>query len=426
MMFDAPIFRFLLLLGLAFFFGLAFEEFYGRSDAKRPGGVRSFPLLALVGGLLYRLDPSRLLPFCAGLLVLGALLAIYYARRVGDVDARGEPNVGLVVPACNLLAFALGPTALAAPPWVAVGASVAAVLLLTAREQLHALARRIELGEIVTAGTFLLITGLVLPLLPDQPVTTLSTLTPQSVWLAVIAVCTVSYASYLLQRYVAPAGAGLWVAVLGGFYSSTATTVVLARRAAAEPVTALEAQTGIILATAVMYLRMLVIILVFNVPLALALAPAMIGLSLAGLLMAALRWHWHAGAARGTGAPRPPGNPLELWAALVFAALFVAVSLASAWARQHFGAAGVYALGAIVGVTDVDPFVLSLAEHGASQIPLTEAAVAILIAASSNNVLKACFAAAFAGRRASLAPAAALGVLALAGVAAGARLAGWW
>jgi uncharacterized membrane protein (DUF4010 family) len=94
---------------------------------------------------------------------------------------------------------------------------VAAVLLLTAREELHGFARRIELAEIVNAGRFLLLTGFILPLRPNSAVTDLTSITPYQVWLAVIAVCTVSYASYLLQRYVAPSGAGLLTAVLGGF-----------------------------------------------------------------------------------------------------------------------------------------------------------------------------------------------------------------
>jgi uncharacterized membrane protein (DUF4010 family) len=128
--------------------------------------------------------------------------------------------------------------------------------------------RQIEVGEIVTAGKFLILTGLVLPFLPNEPVTRLTEVTPHQVWLAVLAVCIVSYASYLLQRYVALAGGGLWVAVLGGLYSSTATTVVLARRARAEPTTLQQAQTGIILATSVMYLRLLVIIAIFDRPLA--------------------------------------------------------------------------------------------------------------------------------------------------------------
>jgi uncharacterized membrane protein (DUF4010 family) len=191
--------------------------------------------LALGGGLLYLLDTTHLLPLSVGLLILGAWLTCYYWRHVEEIDPEGRPNVGLMVPICNVLAYLLGPIALAEPPWMAIGVTVAAVLLLTAREKLHGFARRIETGEIVTAGKFLILTGLVLPFLPNEPVTGLTEVTPHQVWLAVLAVCSVSYASYLLQRYVAPPGGGLWVAVLGGLYSSTATTVILARRARTEP-----------------------------------------------------------------------------------------------------------------------------------------------------------------------------------------------
>jgi uncharacterized membrane protein (DUF4010 family) len=283
-----PIASFLLLLGLGFFFGLAFEEFHAQGGQVRPGGVRSFPLLALAGALLYRLDENRLLPLSVGLLVLGAWLTCYYRRHVEETDPEGHPNVGLMVPICNVLAYLLGPTALAEPPWVAISVTVAAVLLLTARDKLHGFARRLEIGEIVTAGKFLILTGLVLPFLSNEPVTRLTEITPHQVWLAVLAVCTVSYASYLLQRYVAPHGSGLWVAVLGGLYSSTATTVVLARRTRAEPAMLRQAQTGIILATSVMYLRLLAIIAMFDRPLAGALAPILLALAVLGIVLAGL------------------------------------------------------------------------------------------------------------------------------------------
>ncbi|MBO0718401.1 MAG: hypothetical protein J2P55_13845, partial [Rhizobiales bacterium] len=143
-----------LLLGLSFFLGLAFEDFFAQAPRRRPGGIRTFPMLALAGGVLYLLDPSRFIPFTGGLLVLGALLIIYYRAYVGAVDEQGEPNVGIVVPILNIHAYLLGAVALALPPWVAVTMTVIAVLLLTGREQLHALARRVEIKEIVTAGQF--------------------------------------------------------------------------------------------------------------------------------------------------------------------------------------------------------------------------------------------------------------------------------
>src|SRR5215469_11346797 len=231
-----------LLLGLSFFLGLAFEDFFAQSTQRRPGGIRTFPMLALTGGVLYLLDPTRFIPFTAGLLVLGSWLIIYYRAYVGAADEQGEPTVGIVVPVLNVHAYLLGAAALALPPWVAVTMTVVAVLLLTGREQLHALARRVELKEIITAGQFLVLTGIVLPLLPNQPVTTLTPITPRQVWLALVVVCTFSYVSYLAQRYWAAGAGGLWMAALGGLYSSTATTVVLARQAKAQPALRRQAQ----------------------------------------------------------------------------------------------------------------------------------------------------------------------------------------
>ena len=389
---NAPPITLLMLLGLGFFFGLAFEEFYATANQKRPGGIRTFPLLALTGALLYRLDPTRLVPLAAGLLVLGIWLACYYWRRLDETDVEGFPNVGLVVPVCNVLAYLLGPVALAEPTWVPVGMTVAAVLLLTARPELHRFARRVELAEIVNAGRFLLLTGFALPLLPDTPVTDLTPITPHQVWLAMVAVCTVSYASYLLQRYVAPPGGGLLVALLGGLYSSTATTLVMARQVRADPDALRTSDAGIILATSVMYLRLLVVILVFNRALAMALLAPLVGLF--GLALAvALGWYFLGRRGAHSNAPAAaPGNPLELTTAATFAGLFVIISIATAWATQRFGSAGTYALAAIVGVSDIDPFVLNLAQGDASHITVATGASAILIAASSNNVVKAVYA----------------------------------
>jgi hypothetical protein len=81
-----------LLLGLSFFLGLAFEDFFARTDAQRPGGIRTFPMLALAGGVLYLFDPARFLPFTGGLLVLGAWLVIYYRERVQERNGRGNPT----------------------------------------------------------------------------------------------------------------------------------------------------------------------------------------------------------------------------------------------------------------------------------------------------------------------------------------------
>jgi len=408
-----------LLLGLSFFLGLAFEDFFARTHTQRPGGIRTFPMLALGGGVLYLFDPAHFIPFTAGLLVLGAWLAIYYRELLREHDGPDEPNVGLVILVLNIHAYLLGAIALALPPWVAVATTVTSVLLLTGREQLHNLARRIEIKEIITAGQFLVLTGIILPLLPSEPVTTLTSITPRQAWLALIAVCSISYASYLAQRYWSPKAGGLWMAALGGLYSSTATTVALARQAGSGDGDG-ELQAGITLASGVMYLRILAIVAVFNGILAWRLALPLCGLSLVALLICALQY-WRAKRTSPRQMRTKPlptgGNPLALGSAALFSALFILVSLLSTWVKSQFGVSGLYSLAAVVGITDVDPFVLNLAQGGASGTPAETLAAAILIASSSNNILKAVYAAVFAGRRAVAGSAAALVFLALAGVA---------
>jgi uncharacterized membrane protein (DUF4010 family) len=177
---------------------------------------------------------------------------------------------------------------------------------------------------------------------------------------------------------------------LGGLYSSTATTVVLAREAKTGAVTRQHAQAGITLATAIMYLRILVVVAFFNFGLARVLAPWLCCLSLAGLVICAVQYRLGKAPiadkrAEPSNTQRFATNPLELGPAAIFAALFIVVSLVSNWAKAEFGTSGIYSLAAIVGVTDIDPFVLNLAQGGTTGLSESALAAAILIAASSKR-----------------------------------------
>jgi uncharacterized membrane protein (DUF4010 family) len=403
--------RFALLIGLSLFFGFAFEEFYSGELPRRPGGVRTFPLLALAGGGLYLIEPRYGAAFIAGLLIVGAWIYAY-VRRQGKTDSNGVEGA-FVVPICNLLAFALGAIALTQPLWLSVGIAVAAVLLLGGRRTLHDWAARVSGQEIVTAGQFLILVGVVLPLLAGRPPIPYTTVTPFGVWLAVVAVSSISYASYLLERFVFPSSGTIVTSLLGGLYSSTATITVLARRAFDEGMTA-EIEAGMIAATAMMYLRVLVVCSIFNLTLGKALAIPMLALAaIAGAFAA-----WRFRSAKPSSPTTDFPNPLQIWTALIFALLFVAVSMLATLAQTHLGRSGVFALAGIVGVTDIDPFVLSLAQGGAAGIGVTTAAAAIVIATSSNNVLKAVYTLFFSRGRAGAGPAIALGALAALGLVA--------
>lgn len=402
--------RFALLLGLSLFFGFAYEDFYS-GETRRPGGVRTFPLLALAGGMLYAVEPNHAIAFTAGLLIVGAWAYAYLREQF----AAAEPvEQGFVAPICNVLAYMLGAIALTQPLWICVAVAVLGVLLLGWKRTLHQWAAQVPSEEIETAGKFLVLVGIVLPLLAGRPTIPYTSITLFGVWLAVIAVSGISYVSYLLQRYVFPRGGVLLTSVLGGLYSSTATTVVLARRARDEGMSA-EFEAGIAAATGMMYLRIVVVCAIFSLQLGkMLLIPLLVPCALL-LIFAWLRGRYGTFTEVRGRAP----NPLQLSTALIFAALMVAISVITAVVQEHLGRAGVYGLAAVVGVTDIDPFVLSLAQGGIAKLGIATAALAIVIATSSNNVLKAVYAAAFSRRRESAIPAGALLAAALGGLAIG-------
>ncbi len=407
--------RLALLLALAFFLGLAFEEVYKRNETAVPGGVRTFPLVALGGALLYLVEPHHAFAYCVGLLALAAWISIFLR-----VD-RSQPGTSrtLVIPATNLLVYAIGPVALSEPVWVSIGATVAAVLLVGRREEMHGFARLVPPDEILTAGKFLILAGIILPLIPDIRLIPAAPLTPYRVWLAVVAISGLSYLTYLVQRYLPVKGGALFPALLGGAYSSTAATVVLAKRQREAAAPRAELSAGIVAATMVMYLRLAIVVALFSRPLAASLAPALALLFAAAGLLA--WWEWRR-AERGNPADLaiPAANPLQLTTALVFAALFVAISLATVWVEKLFGRTGIFTLAAVVGASDIDPFVLNLAQGGAPGMSGSAVSAAILIAASANNLAKSGYAIGFGSLARTLRPALMLTVLAVLGFAAAA------
>ncbi len=399
-----------LLLGLSFFLGLAFEEISPEESSHGPGGVRTFPLLSLSGAAFSVLDPKYLSVFSVGLLVLGLLLFAYYRNAIASPGLKEQPS--LLVPVSFLLAYLMGPITLKEPHWVPISLTVASVFFLGARERLHHLAETVPRSEILTVGKFLVLTGIILPILPDHPVTRFLSVTPYQVWKAAVVVSSLSYGSYLVQKILSPKGGFLLAAIMGGFYSSTAATVLLSRRGKEDPSAFREINSAIILANSLMYLRIGLILFLMNPPVARYLAWPLGALFVAGIVVALLVY------LGGEHKPvdsehRLKSNPLELNSAFFFAASYVVISFITVWVRGHFGPSGIYTLAGLVGVTDIVPFILSVAQEGQNS-PMTLVFASIMIAASSNNVIKAAYTAMFWGFRPGLAS-----IIALLGLSVG-------
>jgi uncharacterized membrane protein (DUF4010 family) len=107
---------------------------------------------------------------------------------------------------------------------------------------------------------------------------------------------------------------------------------------------------------------------------------------------------------------------LELRAALGFAALFVTMVVATHLAVSYLGKAGVFSLAALMGVTDVDPFIMGMTQTAGINTPLGVAAAAILIAAASNNLVKGIYSFFLSDRQTGVLSLCLLAALAVAGL----------
>lgn len=380
-----------LVLVLALFVGLEREEHKQREAAYAFGGIRTFPLIALVSYALALLSAPGLLPWATGLAVVGALLMLSYYHKL----CQGPP-AGLTTEVTALATYVVGGLVEHEYYWIATTLAVLAVLLLELKKGLEDLTTRVEPGEIVTVAKFLLLAAVILPIVPNEDLTRFH-LNPFRTWLVVVAVSGVSFASYVLQRLFRERAGLMLSALLGGVYSSTVTTVALARQAREEPEPDRFAG-GILTASGMMYARLVCLIAIFNRVLALELAPAFLALAGVGVVGGWLVYRRGDGSTATAAARRPSRNPLDVAQAFLFAGIFVAILVVTALAREYLGRAGLYSLAAVMGVTDVDPFILGLTQASSQGVSPGTAAKAIAIAAASNNVVKAVYAYGFADR----------------------------
>jgi uncharacterized membrane protein (DUF4010 family) len=384
--------KILLVLFLSFLVGLEREEH--KSEAKHYGfgGVRTFPLIGLIGYSVAFLSGAQILPLMLGFLVVGSFMVLSYWHKLSASEIAGVTSE-----MSGLTTFLVGALVYYDHFWFATALSVASLLLLELKAFLEKLATRIPPEEIFTFAKFLLLTGVVLPILPRQEFSRFH-INPFKTWLVVVAISAVSYGSYVLQKVTKKRGGVVLAAFLGGVYSSTVTTVVMSRRAAREQRPHLFAG-GILIASGVMYLRLTVLIAIFNRRLVATLGPPF--LILASLAIAA-GWLWsRRPEAHETEIKREfePKNPLELAAAFLFALLFLIMLVATQLAVTYLGKTGVNTLAAIMGITDVDPFIMGMTQAAGSLTSIKTAAEAVLIAAASNNLIKGIYSYSLADRR---------------------------
>ncbi|OIR16390.1 MgtC family protein [mine drainage metagenome] len=382
----------LFVLFLSFLIGLEREERKDSEGHYSFGGVRTFPLIGLIGYSMGLISGGELLPQALGFAVVAGFLMISYWHKLTS-----STYSGVTSEMSGLTTYLVGALVYHQMFWIATTLTVSSIILLELKAGLENLAKRIETTDILTFAKFLLLSSVILPLLPDAQFSQFQ-INPFKTWLVVVAVSAISYGSYVLQRLTRGQGGIILAAFLGGAYSSTVTTVALARRSKSENQPHLFSG-GLLIASGMMYLRLAVLLALFNQELMARLSLPFLGL---GIFAVGVGWLWSRRRDESELkliSESKPKNPLEISAALLFALLFVVMLIATHFAIAYLGEGGVYTLAAVMGVTDVDPFIMGLTQATPTLTPLHVASSGILIAASSNNVIKGIYAFALSSRR---------------------------
>jgi uncharacterized membrane protein (DUF4010 family) len=368
--------RFTVALALGFLVGLERESTGVERKSTVFAGVRTYSLISLYGfacGWLYHINVVMALPL--GMASIAALVLLsYYAKLRGG-------RMGWTSEVAALITFLVGALALLTDIWVSMALAIISTLLLSEKAEVENYVERLNKSEFLAVIKFILVTAIILPVVPNQEYTQFK-LNPAAIWKTVILVSSLGFVGYLLMKKFG-GSRGMWLSgLLGGIVSSTAVSVSAGRIARRTPERSGGALQAALLASSMMHLRILALIWFLN-PVYVPYLWWKLGL-LAGIgIVMAPRILTRVATASDIAEVETLQNPFEIKPAMVFAIFFVAISVVTTVIRNSFGSAGVLALSAIVGVTDINPFILSLINNPAIERLFISA---IVVATMSNTI----------------------------------------
>jgi uncharacterized membrane protein (DUF4010 family) len=361
--------------------GLEREHSYQQSETTHFAGIRTFPLMTLLGCTAAFLSTEgQPWLFAVGFAGLAVLVLIVYAFSAQQGD------LGVTTEIVVLLVYLIGGLIYWDQIWLAVALGVTVTVLLAARPALHGLVARIEREDIYAALKFAVVSAVVLPLLPNEAYGPWEVLNPFRIWLMVVFVSAVGFTGYVAIKLLGPQrGIGI-TGLLGGLVSSTAVTLNFAQRSRDATSLGKHLAFGIVIASVTMYPTVLVQALVFNRRLAGEIWLPLLILSALGAALCVFLWQ---SAQSQEGQETKLNNPFRLWPAIQFGLLFGAVLVITRGAQAFLGDTGVYVTSFLAGLTGLDAVTLSMAQLAGNGVSYGVATQALLLAVTANTLAKA-------------------------------------
>jgi uncharacterized membrane protein (DUF4010 family) len=350
------------------------------------GGARTFALWAMLG--------------CAGAAAasrFGPAIVVVLVLLVGShhmvVTARlSHRRAGATSFAAILLTFMVGVFVEWDERNAAVVIAAVTAIVVGVKRPVHDWTRAFTREDIAAALQFLAVTGVILPLVPNQDFGPYGAFNPYSTWLMVVLISGVGFAGYVVMRWLGQRAGILLASLFGGIASSTATTLAFSRQSHEQPPVSTQCAVGVVIACAVMYARVVVIVGFLNRPLAMALIVPFLIIASPAVLFAGGLWLWHRRDRADVSLPEVK-NPLTLGTALKFGAAYAVIAFLVKIVRQSGWEAGMLPLSFVSGLTNMDAIALSLARGGGQGGGAIHGmAAGIVVATVGNTLLKGGFA----------------------------------
>ncbi|HLN71974.1 MAG TPA: DUF4010 domain-containing protein [Prolixibacteraceae bacterium] len=388
--------KFILVLVFSLLIGLEQRRHHMDEDDELLFGTdRTYTFIGLLGYVLFLADPHAFIPFLAGFILIGALLGIQYFQRIVKTGKYGMTSTILA-----LLTYCIPVMVFTQPTWLILSFIVSLLLITELKSHFITFSKKASEEEFIILAIFITLAGVVLPLLPNKNISEQIPVSPYHLWLAIVVVSGISYASYLLKKFVFPHSGIFITGLLGGLYSSTATTIILSRQAK-EGIAGVQTISAIMIANGMMYLRILLLAFLFNMPVASHLAIPFTVLFIVCLVLTKFSIPKKITEDSGNQDIENEAsnkNPLEFRTAAIFGLLFVVFAVITEFVLKEYGNTGVTSLAFIVGVTDIDPFLLNLLQHKTG-IEISTVVLAIINATNSNNLIKMIYAISLGNRK---------------------------
>lgn len=382
-----PWWRFGAALLIGALLGLEREFFQQKKDAPDFAGIRTFSLIALLGSVTaFMMTDFGVLPTA---LALGGLILLITASYLSTLT-RTKKETGITTEVAVILTFLFGALVMSDQGTVAIALAVITALLLAMKGRIHNVIRQMSTEDLRVTLQFALVAAVILPLLPNRAIDPLGLVNPFQIWLVVVLVSGIGFAGYILMKTMGASRGIKLTGILGGLAGSTATTISFSSASRETPAMSAHFSQAVILASSVMFPRILLLVLVIYPPLLYTVGVPLVAMMVAGAAIVFGMQRRHTDRHNDADDQEfMPAHPLKISTAIKFGLFFTVILILVEFAQGAFGTVGVYVTSALAGLTDVDAITLSVTQLAeGDQLKLQVAGTAVLIAAIMNTIAK--------------------------------------